>query len=266
MWALANSLALSAALLAPPPSATVVIDAGHGGPDLGARGVGDVLEKDLTLAYARALRDRIEREAPGVRVVMTRDDDSYPTLDERAWLTNRVDADVLVSVHVNAAENPAAEGVETFFLDARGTAPGEEVPGRIADGAALPALGTGVAGDVLAIVLDDLTREGALRESGALAERIQGSLIAVSGARDRGVRQGQFRVLRGVRAPAVVVELGFVSHAEEVERLQSPAYVDPMLDALAASVLAHVGWSSARAAAVILPGQRPQSDSAVAAR
>lgn len=199
----------------PGPLRTIVLDPGHGGEDGGACGVAGIDEKDLTLEVSLLVRDRLAERAPGIRVVMTREVDEYPTLEDRSHLAHVVDADLFVSVHFNAAFNAEAHGIETWFLDPIGTVPGESTPGREDDGPEWPRAEFGVTGDLHALIVDDLRRDGAHRLSGAFADTVQGELLTATNATDRGVRQGRFRVLRGVRAPAVVLELGFLSNVHE---------------------------------------------------
>ena len=94
----------------------VVIDAGHGGRDPGATSVsGEVHEKDLTLALAEALRDELVKRGR-VRVAMTREDDRYLTLDDRAAVARRLDASMFVSIHIDSAANPLARGASVYSL------------------------------------------------------------------------------------------------------------------------------------------------------
>ncbi len=231
---------------------TIVIDPGHGGTDGGAVGVAEVNEKDLTLKVSRRFARALEQAFPDVQVVLTRDGDTYPTLEERSALANGVGADLFISIHFNAAMNPLAHGIETFWLDDDGTAPGEVVPGREDDGPALPRTTFGVGGDGVALLVDDLVRDGAMRESAQFAELMHRSLLRETGALDRGVRQGQFRVLRGVRAPAVVVELGFLSHEHEGERLIGSDYQGELVTGLVEAVADWDTWSYEVAADLVL--------------
>ena len=115
----------------------VVIDAGHGGRDPGATSVsGQVHEKDLTLALAQALRDELV-ERGRVRVAMTREDDRYLTLDDRAAVARRLDAAMFVSIHIDSAANPLARGASVYSLsdvasdaEAARMAAGREFGGR----------------------------------------------------------------------------------------------------------------------------------------
>lgn len=215
----------------------IVLDPGHGGEDLGTQGHG-ALEKELTLALALALQERLEEAFPGVEVRLTRTGDDYPTLDERAHLANAWQADVFISLHLNAAPNPLAEGIETFHLAPAGTAPGQIVPGQEEFGPARLFDPVGPTGALGAALLEDLRRVGAHRGSVHLAHTLQQALLLATGAHDRGVRTGQFRVLRGLRMPGVVVELGFLSHAREGARLLDAEYQTQLLEGLVAGLQA----------------------------
>ena len=216
---------------------TIMIDPGHGGEDGGAIGVAEIDEKDLTLIIAQALREELIRRNPDIEVLMTRDADTYPSLDDRTRIANIENADILISLHFNASTNTEANGIETYFIATEGTRPGDVVPGRSADGPAMPYQEIGPSGALQLVVLDDLVRDGAIRESALLAETIQYSLITATGALDREVKQAQFRVLRGLRMPAVVVEMGFLTHHEEGQRILDPEYQATLVIALADALI-----------------------------
>ena len=100
-------------------SFTVVIDAGHGGDDLGAVGlVKGIKEKDLNLTVAKQLAEKISQKYPDVKVVLTRNTDIFLPLQKRADIANKNHADLFISIHTNAAENRKAQGAETFILGA----------------------------------------------------------------------------------------------------------------------------------------------------
>jgi N-acetylmuramoyl-L-alanine amidase len=234
-----------ACLMAPPTMAqswstidTIVIDPGHGGEDLGAAGPEETLEKDLALQISLQLQAAIEEALPGVRVILTRTVDTYPTLEQRTHLANSVEADLFISLHLNSAPNVLAEGIETFYLAPVGTAPGQIIPGQEVLGPAEPQSDIGVHAELPWLIAEDLRRVGAMRDSAEFADALQVSLLASTDAMDRGVRTGQFRVLRGARMPAVVVELGFLTHEEEGARLLTADYqaqlVQGLMDGIAA--------------------------------
>ena len=221
---------------ATPPHARplVVLDAGHGGSNTGATGtLGGVFEKQVTLAVAQLVRDRLA--AQGIDVVMTRDRDATLTLRQRVALANQRAADVFVSIHANASPERVQRGFETFVL----TAAGVDVDGRALRSE------TGTPRDAVdgetALVLDDLERGAAQWEAADLAAAMQRELRAVRGAAgDRGVRQDAHHVLLGATMPAVLVEIGFIDHPQEGRELVEPTTQRAIADALARAIAAAV--------------------------
>lgn len=210
----------------------IVIDPGHGGSNLGAPGVTDaVREKRVTLALARALRERLQDL--GYAALMTRDRDEYQTLRQRVAHANEVDADLFLSLHANATPTHAQRGYETYVLSARGV----DVDTRaLRRGIGRPR--PGIDPDVAAI-LDDVERGLAQDSAAALAARIQDRLGQVwNPADDRGVKQDAMHVLMGATMPAVLVEVGFVDHAVEGRQLLDPAMQIRIRDALTDAVRA----------------------------
>jgi len=215
----------SASAEAPTPAGLlVVIDPGHGGEKRGAVGPNRLQEKDAALAISLALRD--ELEAMGHRVVLTREADRTLGLVPRIRLANELGADVFVSVHLNAvpAGAPAtrAQGVETYFLSADASDAGAAALAR-AENEDDVELAAGE-DDPLGAILADLARTEAHVHSSRLAFAIQSTLVRAIGARDRGLKQAPFVVLQGAGMPAVLVEVGYVSHPEEARRLADPAH------------------------------------------
>lgn len=200
---------------------TIVIDPGHGGEEVGARGPEGTLEKNVSLAIARRLRDEIVN-ALGVQVFLTRNRDVEMDLDARTAVANNYKADLFVSIHANAVRARGARGSEVYFLSYQAS---DEESRRIAqmEGAAVP-LGSVAPGSDLAVILWDMAQAEHLEESSALATRIQESLAGVTGSESRGVKQAPFRVLVGATMPAVLVEVAFISNPEEEALLSSAGY------------------------------------------
>jgi N-acetylmuramoyl-L-alanine amidase len=198
-----------------PRQMTVVVDAGHGGSNTGAPGrVAGAYEKQITLAVARALGQRLERD--GVKVVMTRERDQYLTLRERARLANAARPDCFVSIHTNASPEHARHGGEVYVL-ARETT---EVEARRA-----ASRQKGV--DAL---LAELSQLDAQRSSVGLASALAARL-------DEGqTKQAGYDVLSGVQAPAVLVEIGFIDHPIEGVQLLRPEVQKRIGEALAEGV------------------------------
>jgi len=209
----------------PPALRRIVIDPGHGGSNEGALGIGEIHEKHLTLPIAMHLADRLRQEYPDVEVVLTRSSDLDLGLSERIEVANALDADLFISVHMNAAPNPNAVGFETYW---------------VADLSPTISLEHGFLQGFLEI-LPDLPQRCAQRREAAerareFAELVQSALSTRFDSTNRGVKRGNYTVLRRANVPAVVIELGFLTHSEEglsvIEPNRQALYVDALLDAI----------------------------------
>ena len=220
-----------AAAPAPPKvrAFTVVVDAGHGGPDRGMRGpIGaawEIREKDITLDVALALRDVLAER--GVGVVMTRSTDTLIALSDRGRIANAKKGDVFLSIHVNAA-NPrwkqpgAARGFETYFLSEARTEDARRVEAMENEVVKYEIANDVAANDPLSFVVHDMEQNQHLRESSELAATVQRSLAKKLPGPDRGVKQAGFRVLVTAFMPSVLVEIGFGTNAAEARYLRDP--------------------------------------------
>ena len=220
----------------------VAVDAGHGGPDAGMRGAladgTPLLEKDITLGVARALRDALTER--GVGVVMTRTTDTLIALGDRGRIANARHADLFVSVHVNAA-NPswhdptAARGFETYFLSEARTEEARQVADR-ENASTRFELAPTAGSDPLRFVMSDLAQNAHLRESSRLAAAVQTRLARVHPGPNRRVHQAGFKVLVTAAMPAVLVEVGFGSNPEDAAYLASSRGRRELADAIAGAV------------------------------
>lgn len=200
------------------------IDPGHGGEKFGAIGVNGKREKDLALEIA--LKLKAELEAGGrAQVLMTREKDVGIGLADRIRKANEAGAALFVSIHLNSMPpgraRRTAHGVETYFLSAEAT--GEQARRVAALENAEEPLETEVSGD-LAAILADLAGTEAHRDASALAYTVHSRLVQELEARDRGVQQAPFVVLMGAQMPAILVEVGFLSHVRDAKMLATPAY------------------------------------------
>ncbi len=213
---------------------TIVIDPGHGGKEVGAVGPNGVMEKDITLTLSRklaaALSDKI-----GARVVLTRDEDSVVSLDQRTAIANQYKADLFLSVHLNAAVVKDAKGSETYFLSLEAS---DELARKAAEteNASAGSVGVSDASADLKLILWDLAQQAYLDESSRFAQAIQEEMNAATGVGNRGVKQAPFKVLVGATMPAALVEVGFISNAEEEAKLQSDEFQNLMIEALTRAV------------------------------
>jgi N-acetylmuramoyl-L-alanine amidase len=210
----------------------VVIDAGHGGRDPGATSVsGQVHEKDLTLVLAQALRDELVKRGR-VRVAMTRDDDRYLTLDDRAAVARRLNAAMFVSIHIDSAANPLARGASVYSLS--------DVASD-AEAAALAARenGSGEGGrnsGTVDTMLADLAMRSQMSASADLASRLVSKAAGRVELRPNPHRFAAFHVLRRADAPAVLFEAGYLSNADDEVLLREPAARARMVLALAQAI------------------------------
>lgn len=202
---------------------TIVLDAGHGGKDPGAIGIGNIREKDITLATAKYLRDELKRTMPGVKVVMTRDDDRFVELFRRGEIANEKGGRLFVSIHCNSMpEKPhPASGFECWILR----------PGRSDDAARVASRENGVIRyesdrkrydslDAEIAILGSLAQSAFARFSEQLADNVRRALKGTTNIPDRGVHQAGFYVLVGASMPAVLIELGYLSNEKDAKILK----------------------------------------------
>ena len=218
----------------------VVIDAGHGGSDPGATSVsGQVHEKDLTLALARELRDALV-ERGRVRVAMTRNDDRYLTLDERAAVAQRLGASTFVSLHMDSAPNPLARGATIYSLsDVASDAEAAQAAAADNRGAASDA-----AGGSVAAMLSDLSMRDQMNASAEFAARVAGKSAGRFELRPQPHRFADFHVLRRAAAPAILFEAGYISNADDELLLRDPEHRKAIVLALAQAIEADVAARS----------------------
>ena len=201
---------------------TVVIDPGHGGDANGTEGPAGTLEKTVTLQVSRKVKALIESRL-GLRVVMTRDDDQTLDQDARAAIANNNRADLFVSIHANAAVRPTVKGAEVYYLSVDRA--DLEARRRLQDPAqALPQLGGGTR--AIELILWETAQLRHLEDSAGLAALVEAALRSRVEMSPRPVQQAPFRVLVGANMPAVLVEIGYLSHPEEEKALASGAYQD----------------------------------------
>lgn len=222
----------------------VLIDPGHGGRDPGAPGVsGTTREKDLTLAMARELADLLE-ERGRVRVALTREDDKYLTLEQRAGIARRLQASLFLSVHMDSAPNPLAKGTTIYSLS--DVASSEEAARFAqAENGADGALSSEADDSVRALLADVALREQ-MEASAGLAQRLLRRAAGRVELRPRPHQFAAFHVLRRAETPAVLVEAGYISNAEDEAALMSKEGRAPLVLALAQAVEADLATRGAR--------------------
>ena len=215
----------------------IVIDPGHGGTQDGAYSPTGWKEKDLALALSRRLKRALE-ESLGATVKLTREKDQLIHLEERVKWANEQKPALFISIHANSMptrwQRLKTDGIETYFLSA--SASGEDAKKVAARENAESKSARHDTSDTLSYILADLQRSENHSSSSRLAYAIQEKLITASGATDRGVQQAPFYVLMGLDAPAVLVEVGFISHPEEGKKLSQADYQDSLAQAIAEGV------------------------------
>jgi len=200
---------------------TIVIDPGHGGLDVGAKGKFGALEKTITLAISFKLKALIEQNL-AYRVVMTRDKDIDVSQENRAALANNNAAALFISVHANGSFRKRAQGSETFFMSLNAS---DEETRKLAymenSSADLEPRIAEEDKDVVKMILWDMAQAAYIKQSSRLAELIQQELSSDPNLKteNRGIKQAPFKVLTGVACPAVLVEVAFISNPEEEQRL-----------------------------------------------
>jgi N-acetylmuramoyl-L-alanine amidase len=207
----------------------VVLDPGHGGDDPGTSGPRGLSEKEITLAVARSAKRRLEER--GFAVMLTRNGDRTLSLEERTAFAEGARGDVFVSIHVNAAPRSRVRGIETYYLDANHERHALRVAAR-ESGVAPAEL------DALQRVLASFKVSEVGSRSAALARAVQSEMVggvrdAYGGVEDLGVKRGPFHVLFLSGAPAVLVEIGFLSNPVEANRLRSKLYREVVAEQIA---------------------------------
>jgi N-acetylmuramoyl-L-alanine amidase len=180
---------------------TIVIDAGHGGLDHGARAKNPYCEeKRVTLQTARLIKKYLTQL--GYHVMLTRSSDEFVPLDRRVEIANKVNSDLFVSIHFNSSRSPIAQGIEVFFCESKG------VPKRAAS-------------------------------SRKLANTVLSRMIRRTQSVSRGVKKGNFYVIRETQMPAILVEGGFISNPQERTNLKNPEYIEEIARGIADGVDAY---------------------------
>ena len=233
--------------------ATIVIDAGHGGEDPGARGRHGSREKDITLTIAKRLKALIDAE-PEMRAVLTRDADFYVPLQARVDKARRVKADLFVSVHADAFIKSNARGSSVFALSERRAT--SEAARWLAKNENEADLIGGVSIDVkdkyLAQTLLDLSQTATIDHSLRLGNAVLGEIGQVNMLHKGQVEQASFAVLKSPDVPSILVETAFISNPEEEKRLNDEAYQDRLARAILGGIKRYLAKNPPRASPVAL--------------
>ncbi len=224
----------------------IVIDPGHGGHDTGTIGPDGLEEKDLVLEVGRRLGKLLDTRL-GAEVVYTRKDDTFIPLETRTAIANQQRADLFISIHANSSHDPAARGVETYYLNFTSSPEALEVAAR-----------ENAVSEKSIYELQDLVKKIALKEkieesrefAGDVQESLHSGLAAKSPAiRNRGVKKAPFIVLIGANMPSILAEISFVSNPADEHRLETSEYRQRIAESLYRGIAKYVdGLSGVRLA------------------
>ena len=211
----------------------VALDPGHGGEDPGAIGPNGLREKDVVLAVALQLRDRLNA-LPNMRAMLTRDEDFFVPLHERVRKARRVQADLFVSIHADAFFTPQARGASVYALSDKGATSAaarwmasRENAADIVGGANIKAADASVLRTLL-----DMSTTAQIKDSLHVGREVLGQIGKVGRLHKRQVEQAGFAVLKAPDIPSILVETAFISNPEEEAKLRDPAYQRELVDAL----------------------------------
>lgn len=219
-----------------------MIDPGHGGKDEGAKGPHGIKEKNLTLKISKQLA-KILSETLDAEVRLTRQDDRYIPLEERNTLGNKINADLFISIHVNASESKDPHGIETYYLNTAS----DKAAKRLAD---RENRSFGKEASMLEKILTTMLQNANTDESRELAIAVQSTMIQRLSKKfpnvlDKHVKTALFYVLVGSKSPSILVETGFVSNPSEEKRLNSADYQRHMAESIAAGIKKYLNASAA---------------------
>lgn len=221
----------------------IILDPGHGGKDPGAMAFG-LKEKDIVLAIAKRLAPQLEQELH-CEVVLTRDDDTFIPLEERTAIANTHNADLFVSLHINAHPSPKVRGLETYYLNLTTNAEAMRVAARE------NATSTHQMSD-LQDILADIMKNSKINESSRLAQHVHNSILGeaekqgFSDIKNLGVKQAPFYVLIGAQMPAILLEIAFISNSDDATNLQNPEFLNMLTEEIANGIRAYVQNTTAQ--------------------
>lgn len=215
---------------------TIVIDPGHGGIDGGATGSNGTVEKLVTLAFARELKERLG-VLPGVRVFLTRDDDRFIALDERVRIARQLDASLFVSIHADTIRDKTLRGATVYTLSDKAS---DEVAHAVAQqenlSDAIGGVEVVVEDQNVADILIDLTRRETMQFSVKFARALVESIQKKAKTINHPHRSAGFRVLKAPDVPSVLVELGYLSNPEDEKSVSDPTWRHNVLDEMAKAI------------------------------
>lgn len=221
----------------------IIIDPGHGGKDPGAMAFG-LKEKDIVLNVAKKLQPVLADEI-GCEVVLTRNTDTFISLEERTAIANTMSADLFVSLHINAHPSNKVRGLETYFLNLTTNAEAMRVAARE------NATSTHQMSD-LQDILSDIMKNSKINESSRLAQQVHNAILSSASKKGHGniknlgVKQAPFYVLIGAQMPAILIEIAFLSNEDDVQNLKSSAFIERLTQDISSGIRAYISDTSAQ--------------------
>jgi N-acetylmuramoyl-L-alanine amidase len=218
-------------------AATILIDPGHGGDDLGAQARGKTgriyFEKDITLEISQKIYNLLKKKHT---VYLTRSIDRTVSLAERAEVAEKIKADLFISIHMNSTTEHLSHGIETYYLDNHKNAAVNKI--EKVENAQMP--GKSDEDHIVGQILADLVVEKTVVSSKRLAQAVHSSLrqnlVSAYTVHDRGVKAGLFYVLALAKRPAILIECGFISNNPELRRLLNPLFQQHFAKAVASGI------------------------------
>lgn len=220
----------------------IVLDPGHGGKDPGAIS-NNLQEKDIVLEVARKLKPALQKEL-GCEVILTRNEDIFLPLEERTAIANTQEADLFISLHINAHPSPKVRGTETYYLNLSTNAEAMRVA------AMENSTSTHQMSD-LEDILSDILKNSKIEESSRLANHVHTALLTgldqnkFGKIKNLGVKQAPFYVLIGAQMPAILLEIAFLSNAEDTKNLLNPQYIESLTHEIASGIKKYMQTNTA---------------------
>ncbi len=219
---------------------TIVIDAGHGGKDPGAKGFGGVKEKEVTLDIAKRVKHLLQEA--GLKVIMTRESDTYPTLEERSQIASKKEVDFFVSIHANSMPSRKTQGIEVYYVKTTNKRDLDEEQRQKNEKTFFRSLKTVPQNNLQAIV-SDMMYQNKVAESGKMAMRLVHNMSGDLNTPNRGARHCRYFVVRNTLQPAVLIETGFLTNKQEEKRLNSSEYRQKMAESIVRTIIAYASSS-----------------------
>ncbi len=214
----------------------VLIDPGHGGRDDGAQGLYQISEKTVALKVSKMVQKELERYSKlndfPIQVELTRADDFFVNLRDRNRIANEWEADLFLSIHLNSSPHPKARGFEVYFMSSNAS---DAAAAKLAH-----LENQGVRVDTRSPVqniLSDVQLNHHVSESSEFAESVFSAISTRVLSSGRAVRQAPFAVLHGTEMPAVLIEIGYLTHSEDAKNLSYDPYLKRMANAITSGVV-----------------------------